>query len=450
MESLALNAMLGREGLANALVQSIRQFFLNRNNPMAQRGVYVHGSPGIGKTEFVMRVLKSAGYDVVRYDAGDIRNKAVIENITKHHMPDVNIMSLWKMQSKKIVIVMDEIDGMNNGDKGGITALVKLIRPKKTKKQRTENNNYNPIVCISNNHVDKKITELMKACDVIELPTPSVTQMELLVNELMPSLAKHLRVQISEHVNGDLRRLSMINGMVKKGMHLDEHLFEKVFSCKSQNEDAKQIVKRVLNEKHSVCQHSTLMHETDRTIVGLLWHENVIDVLKKQKLCKATSVYDQLLSNICKADYVDRVTFQKQIWQFNEMSSLIRTMHGQSIYHDAFDKKPVYNPSEVRFTRVLTKYSTEFNNFTFIQNLCQKLGLDRIDLIAYFMGLRRKLAGDDADRLTEAEMLVALSQYDVSKLEVDRMFRLLEKGFGTDKTRQTTKNEYAENEIVNS
>ena len=28
---------------------------------------------------------------------------------------------------------MDEIDGMNSGDKGGITSLIKLVRPKKTK-----------------------------------------------------------------------------------------------------------------------------------------------------------------------------------------------------------------------------------------------------------------------------------------------------------------------------
>ena len=33
---------------------------------------------------------------------------------------------------------MDEIDGMNNGDKGGINSLIKLIRPKKTNKQKKE------------------------------------------------------------------------------------------------------------------------------------------------------------------------------------------------------------------------------------------------------------------------------------------------------------------------
>ena len=31
---------------------------------------------------------------------------------------------------------MDEIDGMNSGDKGGINSLIKLIRPKKTKNKK--------------------------------------------------------------------------------------------------------------------------------------------------------------------------------------------------------------------------------------------------------------------------------------------------------------------------
>ena len=45
---------------------------------------------------------------------------------------------------------MDEIDCMNNGDKGGINSLIKIIRPKKTKKQKLEDNTLNPIICIGN------------------------------------------------------------------------------------------------------------------------------------------------------------------------------------------------------------------------------------------------------------------------------------------------------------
>ena len=71
---------------------------------------------------------------------------------------------------------MDEIDGMNNGDKGGINTLIKLIRPKKTKKQKLEEVTMNPIICIGNYHIDKKIKELMKVCNSIELKTPNNNQ----------------------------------------------------------------------------------------------------------------------------------------------------------------------------------------------------------------------------------------------------------------------------------
>ena len=70
---------------------------------------------------------------------------------------------------------MDEIDGMNNGDKGGINALIRLIRPKKTKKQRLEDTTRSPVICISNYHVDKKIKELMKVCHTFELKTPTTS-----------------------------------------------------------------------------------------------------------------------------------------------------------------------------------------------------------------------------------------------------------------------------------
>ena len=70
------------------------------------------------------------------YDAGDIRNKPVIETITKHNMSDKNVLSMFHGKIKHMAIVMDEIDGMNSGDKGGINSLIKLIRPKKNKKTK--------------------------------------------------------------------------------------------------------------------------------------------------------------------------------------------------------------------------------------------------------------------------------------------------------------------------
>jgi hypothetical protein len=393
-------------------------FFMKRNDPNIKRGFYVYGAPGTGKTELVIRSLKAAGFDVVRYDAGDIRNKNVIESITKDQMADVNIMSLWKMKEKKIVIVMDEIDGMNSGDKGGINALIKLIRPKKTKKQKSESNNYNPIVCIGNYHVDKKITDLMKVCETYEIPTPTSQQIASVVSNLVPDIAPKANEQIVQYVQGDLRRLAGLISLMNKGLMADDKLIQEVLSSKSQNANAKDIVKKLMNRRYSLSEHGDLMNETDRTIVGLLWHENIIDVLKKQKKKDAVNVYSSMLDSLCVGDYLDRITFQKQMWQFNEMSSLVKTLKGNHIYHDGFAKRPKYDPSEVRFTKVLTKYSTEFNNFVFIQALCQKLGMDRKDLFAYFTMLKSK---------GPIEAIVdKLDIYDVTKLEIERMFRFIE------------------------
>ena len=46
------------------------------------------------------------------------------------------------------------------------------------------------------------------------------------------------------------------------------------------------------------------------------------------------------------------------------------TFKNNKMYHECFPKKQ-QNTGEIRFTKVLTKYSTEYNNSLFIQKLCQ-------------------------------------------------------------------------------
>ena len=156
MELIDINSILNRNKIAENIKSFFTEFEKDKNNLTVKRGIYVYGNPGTGKTLFIEKILKELNYDVIKYDAGDIRNKSIIDTITKHNMSDRNVLSMLQKKVKKIAIIMDEIDGMNNGDKGGINQLIKLIRPKKTKKQRVEEITLNPIICIGNYHVDKK------------------------------------------------------------------------------------------------------------------------------------------------------------------------------------------------------------------------------------------------------------------------------------------------------
>jgi hypothetical protein len=420
MELINVNDILNRSTIRDDIHKFLVNFEKNKHDLSCKRGIYIYGNPGTGKTAFIENLLKEINYDIIKYDAGDIRNKVIIDTITKHNMSDRNVLSMLQKNVKKIVIIMDEIDGMNNGDKGGINSLIKLIRPKKTKKQKLEEITLNPIICIGNYHIDKKIKELIKVCNSYELKNPTNIQMEILITKLMPNVDIELKTNLLTYIQGDLRKLdSIVDIYNKKNITLKNEIIQNIFQPKIYNEDSKKITQNLININQELNNHNHIMNETDRTIVGLLWHENIIDVLGKIPNNESFPFYNTILENICFSDYMDRITFQKQIWQFNEMTSLIKTFYNNKLYHEHFKKKPKFNPQEVRFTKVLTKYSTEYNNYLFIQNLCFTLGMDQKDLFAFFYNLRNEKS--------EEEIQIYLENCEINKLDINRMFRYLDK-----------------------
>ena len=113
---------------------------------------------------------------------------------------------------------------------------------------------------------------------------------------------------------------------------------EKYIVNKSYNEDVKNTTKYLYNNNLDFEEHLSFINETDRTIISLLWHENIVDLLSKYN-SDTKDFYLNILENYCFADYLDRITFQKQIWQFNEMTSIIKIMFNNFLYHKKKFKK---------------------------------------------------------------------------------------------------------------
>jgi hypothetical protein len=423
-----MNEILERESIIQSLTQILTNYEANCVDLQFKKGIYIYGSPGCGKTRFVHDVLKSLNYDIVQYDAGDVRNKSLIDTITSNNMASQNVLQMMARKPKKIAIIMDEIDGMNNGDKGGITALIKLIRQKKTKKQKLEHMTRNPIVCIGNYYVDKKIKELMKVCHTFELKPPTPEQMSQILTTRIPtypSFSSELQTKMIHYIQGDLRKIEWIEKMVKvKPGLLTAETLDHIFHRKCFNEDSKKITKRLLETPLPLVDHARVINETDRTIVALLWHENIVDVLSKQSNQEAIPFYLKILDNICFADFIDRITFQHQIWQFNEMSSLIKTFYNHSLYHKAFPEQTKFS-GDIRFTKVLTKYSTEYNNQLFIYHLCQELDMDKKDVVALFQELRLFYGENWNEHMAEIEQI--FENTNIDKLDIKRMYRYLDK-----------------------
>jgi hypothetical protein len=261
--------------------------------------------------------------------------------------------------------------------------------------------------------------------------------MKILLNRTISGMTEDLYSKIINYSKGDLRKLNFIYKIFsQKPEMLNNEIIQNIFQCKSYNEDAKHITKSLIDNYVSIENHNKCMNETDRTIVALLWHENIIDPISNVDNHISIPFYLKLLDNMCYADFIDRITFQNQIWQFNEMSSLMKTFYNNKIYHDMFPEfKNKYQTNDVRFTKVLTKYSTEYNNILFIYNLCQELDIDKKDLISMFQEFRLEFGSNfqnEIEKMNNFEKI--FENYNINKLDIKRIYRYLDKNVKKEKS----------------
>lgn len=427
-----MDSLLQRDVIKIEITRILKHFEEQWQTNSTKKGIYIHGYPGSGKTHFTSALLKKLNYDVIVYNAGDVRNKALFQTIDSNHVSNCNVLDLMRSNVKKIAIIMDEIDGMNNGDKGGIDALIKLIRQKKTKKQKHETTTINPIICIGNHESDKKIRELMKVCHVFELKTPTNEQVSEILFRFLPPYASFLpsfQSMFLNYIQGDLRKINFVLDLWRKKPDMVRpEILENIFHVKISNEDSKRVTWKLLKHPVKMTDHNIFMNETDRTTVALLWHENIGSLLTNEPVQTAFPFYCTILENMCFADYIARITFQSQIWQFNEMTSLIKTFSNNRLYHDSFTSNKPLLLENIEFTKVLTKYSTEYNNQIFIHSLCNRLSMDKKDLVCFFQELRC-MYGENF--FMNAELMLVLDTHfkkdSVDFLDIKRIYRFLDK-----------------------
>jgi len=99
------------------------------------RAIIIHGPPGIGKTTAAHLAAKLEGYDAIESNASDTRSKKLVESGLYDVLNNNSLLGFFagdgktvSSQKKKIVLIMDEVDGMSAGDRGGVGALAKVCK----------------------------------------------------------------------------------------------------------------------------------------------------------------------------------------------------------------------------------------------------------------------------------------------------------------------------------
>lgn len=99
------------------------------------RAVIIYGPPGIGKTTAAHLAARLEGFDVVESNASDSRSKKLVETGLRGILDTTSLLGYFAgdgkkvdAEKKKLVLIMDEVDGMSAGDRGGVGALAAVCK----------------------------------------------------------------------------------------------------------------------------------------------------------------------------------------------------------------------------------------------------------------------------------------------------------------------------------
>ncbi|VWU50602.1 replication factor C subunit 1, putative [Hepatocystis sp. ex Piliocolobus tephrosceles] len=184
------------KGFKKQVTKTFRGNFENVN----ARCALLSGSAGIGKTTTAKIVATSSGYNVIEFNASDERNKAAVEKISEMATGGYSLASLNNRQLQKTCIIMDEVDGMSSGDKGGSSAILKLIEKTKC-----------PIICICNDRQNSKMRTLANKCYDLKFMVPnknSVVKRLLEICKMENIMMEPNAIELLwESTNGDMRQM---------------------------------------------------------------------------------------------------------------------------------------------------------------------------------------------------------------------------------------------------
>ncbi|XP_068330223.1 replication factor C subunit 1-like isoform X2 [Pyrus communis] len=179
----------------------------NPTNSGAKKAVLLSGTPGIGKTTSAKLVSQMLGFQAIEVNASDSRGKA--DSKIEKGIGGSNANSIKELVSNKAlsmdgskhpktVLIMDEVDGMSAGDRGGVADLIASIKISKI-----------PIICICNDRYSQKLKSLVNYCLLLSFRKPTKQQMAKRLMQV--ANAEGLQVneialeELAEKVNGDMR-----------------------------------------------------------------------------------------------------------------------------------------------------------------------------------------------------------------------------------------------------
>ena len=183
-----------------------------------KRAILISGVPGIGKSTTAALLAREAGFDVLEYNASDARSKKRLKEEGFMEIGGNRSLNEFfgaagagpnEKRNTKTLVIMDEVDGMGGGDRGGNQELIALIKT-----------THVPVICICNDRQKASVKTLANYCEDIRFQRPQVADIAgrmkiIMENEGFKAIDMTALQTLCASVNNDIRQVLNLLQMLR-------------------------------------------------------------------------------------------------------------------------------------------------------------------------------------------------------------------------------------------
>jgi DNA polymerase III delta prime subunit len=398
---------VGYETVINTVNKWIQVFSDNSKcYPEFKNAIIFTGNPGVGKTMLAHLLMKKNGYNIMEFNATEIRTSKIIGDKLESILSSKAITDVVQHKNKS-GIIMDELDGMEpkkecsihdlqdfiNFSKNDYTTKLR-IHIRKTKKKMSESEiqkhvkakrfiNANPIILITNN-LTHNINSIMKDIIHIHIPEPTNEQLLLLLKKIRNSEHMNISDTLLEacipYCQKDYRKAvllmeSLYNSFEKNDINIESIMrWLNSFSGKDIDMNIDYTIRNIFHSTDLTWDNLLNMYYVDESFVPLIVHENFIDHIPTEL------PYDKQL-DIC-LDYYEYLYHSLVIksnvfgiWEdFSNYIGVFTTVATHTILKPYLSNDST--DTDYQKSAVISKYNYRYYNMKFINYICKKMAIN--------------------------------------------------------------------------